>query len=116
MVASCIWVLKQLLVKVCEGEQLAVYMEMLADQLKVNDDFVAEAVLAVVAFTNSELWQRALRAKTRLHEVRLLFKKSSEEIADDAVSDPEVAVSIRRRDVVRHCVYCLCRRCHRLLV
>jgi ATP-dependent helicase/nuclease subunit A len=76
------------------GEQLAAYMEMLADQLNVNDDFVAEAILAVVAFTKSELWQRALRAKTRLHEVRLLFKKSSEEIAGEAVSDPEVAVSI----------------------
>ncbi|MDQ0917575.1 exodeoxyribonuclease V subunit beta [Paenibacillus sp. V4I5] len=77
-----------------EGEQLTAYVEMLADQLEVKDDFVAEAVFAVVAFTNSELWQRALRAKTRLHEVRLLFMKSSEEVAGDAVSAPEVAVSI----------------------
>jgi ATP-dependent helicase/nuclease subunit A len=76
------------------GEQLATYMDMLADQLKVKDDFVVDAVLAVVALMNSELWQRALRAKTRLHEVRLLFKKSSEEIADEAASEPEVAVSI----------------------
>ncbi|REK76072.1 UvrD-helicase domain-containing protein [Paenibacillus paeoniae] len=75
------------------GEQLTAYMKMLADQLKVNDDFVAEAILAVVAFTESELWQRALRAKTRLHEVRLLFKKSSDEISDKADSDPEVAAS-----------------------
>lgn len=75
------------------GEQLAAYMEMLADQLKVNVDFVAEAVLAVFAFTNSELWQRALRARTRLHEVRLIFQKRSEEIAVEAASDPEVAVS-----------------------
>ncbi|MGQ7890684.1 UvrD-helicase domain-containing protein [Paenibacillus sp. WC2504] len=76
------------------GEQLAAYMAMLADQLKVNADFISEAFLAVVAFTNSELWQRALRAKTRLHEVRLLFKKSAEgsTVGDDSAT--EVAVSV----------------------
>ncbi|MEC0269725.1 UvrD-helicase domain-containing protein [Paenibacillus anseongense] len=76
-----------------EEEQLLAYMEMLVVQEKLSEEYLKEAFQAVTAFTESELWQRALRAKSRLHEVRLMIRKNAYDMAADGGSSIEVAAA-----------------------
>ncbi|MBP1154503.1 MULTISPECIES: UvrD-helicase domain-containing protein [unclassified Paenibacillus] len=62
------------------ADALKSYMQMIGAQLSLTEEMSEEACRTVAAVIGSALWQRALRAKTRLHEVRVMVRKKPGEI------------------------------------
>ncbi|MFC5648604.1 UvrD-helicase domain-containing protein [Paenibacillus solisilvae] len=65
-----------------ELPELTAYVQFLAGQEELASEFVPAAAETVLNVLGSELWQRSLRAKRRLHEVSLYLTKRTDGIDD----------------------------------
>lgn len=70
----------ELLGKGLPESELEDTIRFLADEEGMAEDFINEAVRAVINVTASELWQRSLRARRRLFEVPLMIQKNADEV------------------------------------